>query len=405
VAPARRPSGGATEYDWIDRPEALDALVDEILGARSIAIDTEFHRERSYYPQVGLIQLASAGVEGGSPDRVALIDAVAVDPAPLGRLFATDVTVVIHAASQDLEVLDRVTGTVPRRIFDTQVAAGFVGYHGPSLSALVEGELGVRLPKADRLTDWLRRPLDSSVLRYAAADVAHLPAVAERLRAKLDARGRLAWAEDECDELLQRSSARRNPEEAWWRVKEARQLRGRAVRVGQALAAWRERVAAETDQPVRFVLPDLALVGIAQRPPTTVDELRAVRGLDGRHLRGGQPEAMLAAVRAGLAMSTAELRLPTSRQEIDRELRPVVTVATAWIAQLARDLDVDTSLLATRADIEEFLLDDADARLRHGWRGDVVGDQLSRLVRGEAAVVLNGRGRLTLEERSRRPLA
>jgi ribonuclease D len=309
----------------------------------------------------------------------------------------------MHAASQDLEALDRVCGVVPARLFDTQVAAGLVGYRGPSLAALVDGELGVRLPKADRLTDWLRRPLDATSLRYAAADVAHLLDVADRLRSKLAGRGRLAWAEDECEELRRRWPARRDPDEAWRRVKEARQLRGRAARVAQALAAWRERVAIETDQPPRFVLPDMALVGIAQRPPRTADELRDVRGLDGRHLRGGQAEAILAAIEAGSTMPASALRLPVTRRELDRELRPAATVASAWVAQLARDLDVDTSLLATRTDIEEFLLDEPDARLRHGWRKEAVGDRLRRLVAGDAALAIDGTA-IVLEERSRRPM-
>lgn len=397
MAPPGRPDRRPIEYEWIDTDAALDALIRGLEGSPLLAVDTEFHRERSYYPHVGLIQVAG-------PGKVALIDTLAVDPAPLARLLVASVTVVMHASSQDIEALDRVCHAVPQRMFDTQVAAGFAGYRGPSLATLVEGELRIRLPKADRLTDWLRRPLEPTVLRYAAADVAYLLEVAERLRAKLVDRGRLAWAEDECEELLRRASGRRLPEEAWWRIKEARQLRGRSVRIGQALAGWRERTAADTDQPPRFVLPDMALVGIAQRPPTTVHELHDVRGLDGRHLRGGQAEAILSAVAEGLAMAPAELRLPPSRQELDRELRPSVTVASAWIAQLARDLDVDTSLLATRTDIEDFLLEDGDARLRHGWRGQVIGDRLRQLVAGEAAVVLDGTGGLTLEERSGRPL-
>jgi ribonuclease D len=310
----------------------------------------------------------------------------------------------MHAAGQDLEALDRVCGTVPSRLFDTQLAAGFVGYRGPSLTLLVDRELGIRLPKADRLTDWLRRPLDPTSLRYAAADVAHLLDVAASLRAKLHERGRLGWAEDECEAVRRRWPVRRDPEEAWWRIKEARQLRGRSARVAQTLASWRERFAVETDQPPRFVLPDLALIGIAQRPPRTVDELRGVRGLDGRHLRGGQAEAILAAIDEAQTMPSSALRLPESRHELDRDLRPAATVASAWVAQLARDLDVDTSLLATRTDIEDFLLGDADARLRHGWRKAAVGDRLRRLVDGDAALAIDGQAAIVLEERSRRAL-
>ena len=372
-------------------------MIDRLHGASEVALDTEFHRERSYFPHVGLIQIAG-------PSTIALIDPQAVDPAPLARLITGDATMVMHAAGQDLEALDRVCGTVPARLFDTQLAASLVGYRGPSLALLVERELGTRLPKADRLTDWLRRPLDPDSLRYAAADVAHLLEVAASLRAKLVERGRLTWAEDECEQLRQRWPLRRDPDESWWRIKEARQLRGRAARVAQTLAAWRERYAVETDQPPRFVLPDLALIGIAQRPPRSDQELRNVRGIDGRHLRGGQAEAILGAIEVAATMPASALRLPPSRHELDRDLRPAATVASAWVAQLGRDLEIDTSLLATRTDIEDFLLDEPDARLRHGWRKEAVGDRLRRLVDGEAALAIDD-ATIVLEERSRRALS
>ncbi|MGH9246265.1 MAG: ribonuclease D [Acidimicrobiales bacterium] len=394
AGPRRDPA----DHEWIDTPAGLTRLLAELDGEPLIGLDTEFHRERTYFPKVALIQLAW-------PGGLALIDTLIVDPLPLSALLADDTTIIMHAASQDLDALDRVCGVAPRRLFDTQVAAGFVGYRGPSLVALVEGELGFNLPKGDRLADWLHRPLGAAQRRYAAADVVHLLDLAASLRRKLEVRGRLAWAEDECEELRQRALVRRDPDDAWWRIKEARQLRGRAVQVAQTLAAWRERAAVETDQPVRFILPDLALVSIAQRPADSIDDLRAVRGLDGRHLRGGQAEEILGAVKEGLALKRSEVRMPPLRKEIERDLRPAATLSSALVGQLARDLHIDPTLLATRADLEDFLRGAPDARLLHGWRAEVVGDRLRRLVSGEAAVVFDGRGGLTLEERSRRPLA
>src|SRR5690606_11895488 len=181
-----------------------------------------FHRERTYWPEVSVVQL-------GWPGGIALVDALAVDIAPLASLLGPGRTIVMHAASQDLEVLLRTTGTVPARLFDTQLAAGFCGYGTPSLASLLKGELDVTLPKGDRLTDWLRRPLGADARTYAAADVAHLLPLADRLRARLDGLGRLDWVADENEELRRRGLAQRNPDEAWWRVKEARSLRGKAV--------------------------------------------------------------------------------------------------------------------------------------------------------------------------------
>jgi ribonuclease D len=182
-------------------------------------------------------------------------------------------------------------------------------------------------------------------------------------------------------------------------VKEARSLRGAAIGVAQAVGAWRERRAAEIDQPIRFVLPDLALVGIAQKPPSDADGLRRVRGLDDRHLRGGASAQILAAVAEGLALPREAYRVPPAG-DVDRDLRPAVTLVSAWMSQLGRDLGIDTTLLATRGDLEAFLRGDEDARLRHGWRAAAIGDAIGALVGGDAALAFEGAGRLVLEKRS-----
>ncbi|HEX4819033.1 MAG TPA: HRDC domain-containing protein, partial [Acidimicrobiales bacterium] len=282
--------------------------------------------------------------------------------------------------------------------FDTQIAAGFAGFNGPSLATLVSGVLDVRLPKGDRLADWLRRPLTDEQLSYAASDVEHLLALHRWLVDRLEREGRLDWATDECDQLLAKASSPKDPNEAWWRVKEARQLRGKSVGVAQALTAWRERRAAEIDQPVRFVLPDLALVGMAQRPPKSAADLARVRGLDDRHLRGRQADAIMDAIDEGLALSKDEIRVPPSG-DVDRDLRPAVTLVSAWISQLSRKLGIDTMLVATRNDVEALLRGDENARLTHGWRADVVGQDIRKLVEGRAALSFDGHGGLVLEDR------
>ena len=386
------PSLDPAAHRWVDTAEGLAALVDELAGEPEIALDTEFHRERTFWPAVSVVQL-------GWPGGIALIDALAVDLAPLATLLGPGRCITMHAASQDLEVLNRVCGTIPAVLFDTQVAAGFVGYGTPSLASLVQGELGIAVPKGDRLTDWLRRPLADDVRHYAAGDVAHLLPLAHRLRTRLAAAGRLSWAEDEIEVLRAKGLVVRVPEEAWWRVKEARSLRGKAIGVAQAVGAWREHRAAEIDQPIRFVLPDLALVGIAQKPPADDKALRRVRGLDDRHLRGGAAAGLLAAVRAGEAMSKDEYRLPSS-SEVERELRPALTLVSAWVSQLARDLGIDTSILATRGDLEALLRNDPEARLANGWRAEALGDAVRSLVGGGAALAYDGKGGLVLEERS-----
>ena len=203
-------------------------------------------------------------------------------------------------------MLTHAMGAIPQRLFDTQVAAGFVGYGTPSLTSLLQGELGITPPKGDRLTDWLRRPLTDAQCEYAAADVASLLDLHDRLVAELAELGRLAWAEDACEELRCRPTGAIDPEMAWLKLKDARSLRSKARAVAQAVAAWREREAAATDTPVRQVLPDLAILGIAQRQPATLDELAQARGVDERHRRGRLGRELLAAVAAGKDGPTAD---------------------------------------------------------------------------------------------------
>jgi ribonuclease D len=160
------------------------------------------------------------------------------------------------------------------------------------------------------------------------------------------------------------------------------------------VAAWRERRAAELDVPVRFVLSDLAVLGIAQRPPASPEDLRVTRGVEDRHARGATGAEILAAVADGLANPVA---LPESNGELlERNLRPAVTLVSAWVSQLARDQEIDTSLLATRADLVELLKLDPEARLAHGWRAEMVGDDLRHLVEGRAALAFDGKGGLKL---------
>lgn len=379
----------------VDDDAGLAEVVAALADQPAYAIDTEFHRERTYYPKLALVQLAW---DGG----LALVDPLEVDLAPLADLLDGPGLAVLHAADQDLEVLDLACGTIPARMWDTQVAAGFLGMSTPSLASLCEKEVGVRLPKAERLTDWLARPLGPRQRTYAANDVVHLLEVRDHQVAELEARGRLGWAEDECEILRLRPRGARDPEQAWRRIKEARQLRGQARSVARSVAAWRERRAAELDRPVRFVLPDLAVVAIAQKAPTEPGQLAKLRGVDERHAKGSTGEAIIDAVRAGCEGGHRDE--PDQVPELDRALRPAVTLVSAWVSQLARDEDIDTSLLATRADIEDLLRGSPEARLEVGWRAELVGGPIRSLVSGDAALAFEGDGNLVLERRSRQPL-
>lgn len=393
----RRRLSPATElsYTWIDRQEQFEELLPRMAATDRLAIDTEFHRERTYWPRVAVVQI---NVDGD----IFLIDTLEVDIAPLGPVIEGPVVVVMHAASQDLEVLDRACGTIPASLFDTQIAAGFVGMSTPSLASLVERFVGERLPKGDRLTDWFERPLREAQRSYAASDVAHLFTIHDLLTQRLEERGRLQWALDEC-ELARTPGRPALPLElAWTKIKEARHLRGGAKAVACTLAAWREATAQKHDIPPRFVLSDLGLVGAAQRAPSTVEELRKVRGVDGRFLKDGGGSAILDAVERGRAMDPSDVpMLPVDQGPgLSNELRPAVTLVSAWLAQLGKDEELDAALVATRSDITDILRGAPDARLASGWRADLVGQRVRDLVEGRAALAFDPSGRLLLEPRS-----
>lgn len=377
--------------EWVDDQAAFLRLVDHLAEVDIYGLDTEFHRERTYHARLALLQLSWR-------EGIAVVDPLAVDVAPLAKVLSGPGVCVMHAASQDLEILDRVCGTVPQRLFDTQVAAGFVGYSSVGLGGLVQGELGVTLPKADRLGDWLARPLGTDAIAYAASDVAHLHELYDLLTEKLDARGRRQWADDECEIHRTKGALSSVPERAWWKVKEARSLRGRAAAVAQTMAAWRERKAADVDRPVRFLLADLAMVAMAQRPPQTEEDLGRVRGLDEGKRKGGAARELLGVVAEGMALDLEEVQVPP-HEGVDRSRRAAASLVSAWAAQRARELDIDAAILATRSDIETFLMD-GTGRLAIGWRNEVVGEPIRALAAGEASLAVDGDGRLVLETRS-----
>ncbi|HEY0520093.1 MAG TPA: HRDC domain-containing protein [Ilumatobacteraceae bacterium] len=374
-------------YSWVDTQSEFDALIDRLIEQPRYALDTEFHRERTYFPKLALMQFATA-------DETMLVDPLAVDLSALRRLFASDTVAVLHAAQQDLDVLTHACGAVPAHMYDTQLAAGFLGYSTPSLVSLLMAELKVSAAKGDRLTDWLRRPLTTEQLLYAAADVDHLLALQDQLDKQLAELGRSQWVAEACEELRRRPTSGTDPSQAWLRIKDVRMLKPKARGVARALCEWRERRAMSVDVPVRQILPDLAILGIAQRQPKTAHDLVQARGVEERHSKGNLGKEILDAVADG---QRTDIDLPApDGEDLDRQLRPAVALVSAWIADLARKQRVDTTLLATRADLVALLRGDSDARLLTGWRAELVGDGVQRLVQGRAGLTFDGRGGLRL---------
>jgi ribonuclease D len=383
-----RPAEGVQgEARWVDSDGALHEVLEIVSKEPMYGLDTEFVAERTYWPRLCLVQLAW-------PGGMALIDPLACDVSAFVSLLDSPATMVTHAGAADLPILERACGARPAHLFDTQLAAGFVGMGTPSLVTLVSTVLGTRLDKSQQLTDWARRPLSEAARRYAAGDVAYLLPVVEDLRRQLAESGRQDWVIDECEALRTAPLREQDPNLAWWRVKGARSLRGEPALIAQAVAAWRERRAQELDRPPRLVLSDLVLAGVVARPPKAADDLTRMRGAGS--LPSGVVRDVLDAIEAGRSMDRSKLRVPP-RLDDDPALDAAAGLLTAWTGQVAAAERIEPRLLATRDDVKA-VVNGRPSRLDQGWRADVIGDRLRELLQGDAVLrLVDGGRRLRLE--------
>jgi ribonuclease D len=376
------PEVDSPEARWVDDDGALADLVKILVDEPSYGLDTEFLSEHSYWPRLCLVQISWA-------HGIALVDPFACDVRALADVLRSPSTMVTHAGASDLPILDRAIGARPAGLFDTQLAAGFVGLGSPSLGSLVSVLLGVRLDKSEQLADWSARPMKDSLRHYAAADVQHLLPLTVELQHRLTELGRERWAATECE--LLRSSAPRtsDPDTAWWRVKGASSMRGEKARVAQVLAGWRERRAQQLDVPTRQVLSDFAIVAAANRPPRSVPDFLGLRGVN--RVSSATAKEILEVVEHGRAMDNGALRRPLKFDDVP-DLDAAVSLLVAWVAELASAERLDRQLLATRDDIKA-LVHGRPSRLDDGWRAALAGDGLHRLLEGKAVIRLADGGR------------
>jgi len=369
---------------WVDTPTEFSRLCEQLARCEAVALDTEFHRERTYFPRLALVQVAT-------PDAIALVDPLAIDLAPLAEVFRDPaIEFVLHASEQDLEILERAVGLRPARLFDTQIAAGFLGMAHASLVALAASVLDAHITKGARLSDWMARPLAPEQLAYAADDVAWLLSLRDELCRRLGATGRLDWAYEEMESARTR---RREPvaaESAWLRIRECRSLESlRARRTAARIAAWREEEARRRDVPVRNLLGDLAIASIARHQPRTASELMALRGVE-RRLASSVVDAVLALVQdvdAGAPVVPESPLVVGPRPD----QQPLVLLAAALVQARALALGIDPSLLAARDEVVEFVLHRGGV-LAKGWRLEECGRELALVLDGELRVEVTSEG-------------
>ena len=378
--------------DLITDTEALAAFCGRQKGAQFVAVDTEFMRERTYWPILCVVQVAG-------PDEAVAIDALAegIDLAPLLALISDPATLkVFHAARQDLEIFFHLSGDVPHPVFDTQVAAMVCGFgDAVSYETLVKRLAGATLDKASRFTDWAHRPLTERQIHYALADVIHLRTVYDRLQQVLAENSRAGWFAEEMADLVDPAIYRSEPAEAWRRFR----LRGRADRrflgVLRALAAWRETAAQQRDLPRGRIMRDEAVLEIAAHAPKTIETLARTRSLGKSIAEGKLGREILAAVAEGAADPDPPPMIP-ARAESPPGIGPLIELLRVLLKQRCEDFQVAQKLVASADDLVAIAADDnAPVPALSGWRRDVFGNDALALKHGRLALTA-GRNRIEL---------
>lgn len=373
----------------IDTTADLTALCRRLSSEKFVTVDTEFHRETTYWPLLCLIQIAG-------PDEAHGIDPLAegLDLSPLFDLFQnTQVVKVFHAARQDLEIFYHRNGKIPEPLFDTQVAAMVCGFgESAGYETLVTKLTKARIDKSQRFTDWSRRPLSDKQVNYALADVIHLRDIYLTLKNELEKSNRSTWVAEEMEILSNPATYALDPEEAWRRIK-SRDKKPRFLAILKEVAAWRERVAQEQDVPRRRVAKDDVLVELAALKPTSEKALSQAR-LAKHFARSKYAAGMLKAVQAGL--DTADEDCPHLPRLPDKPagLGSVIDLLKVLLKARCEANDVAQKLIATVDDLERIAMDDrANVRALSGWRRELFGNDALKLKHGELALALSGDGK------------
>ena len=370
----------------ITTTDDLAAFCKPLAATEFIAVDTEFMRERTYWPKLCLAQVAG-------PDDAAAIDALAegIDLGPLDELMANaKVLKVFHAARQDLEIFYLRMNQVPQPLFDTQIAAMVCG-HGEAASyeSLATKLAKAKIDKSSRFTDWSRRPLSERQISYALSDVTHLRVVYEKLRRQLEKSGRLSWITEEVAVLNDPATYRADPEQAWRRLK-PRGASPRLLGTLKEVAAWRERTAQRIDIPRQRLIRDEQLLEIASHAPKTTEDLAATRGLGRGFAEGWQGRELMEAVERARQIPDAEL---PSRDRPPEQLRApsaVVDLLRTLLRLKAEQAGVAGRLVASADELDRLAAGKRDIAALRGWRREVFGTDAVDLIEGRLALSLAG---------------
>ncbi|MEX2451364.1 MAG: ribonuclease D [Rhodospirillales bacterium] len=374
---------------------ALEAFCQKLSSAEYITVDTEFMREKTYWPQLCLVQIANA-------DDAKAVDAMApgIDLAPLYELFDDQkILKVFHAARQDLEIFYHLSGRLPEPVFDTQVAAMVCGFgDSAGYETLVTKLTQGQVDKGSRFTDWAARPLSDRQISYALADVTHLRDVYESLRKTLGHNGREKWLAEEMATLTDPKTYDADPYETYKRIKSGN-ARPKTLAVLRELAAWREEEARRRDLPRNRVIRDEQILEIAHHPPEKPADLARIRGLGNKFAEGSAGQAIIAAAKRGLDVPEHERPRPRSRPKGHSGIGPASQLLKVLLKMRCDEHEVAQKLLASSEDIEILAAyaDKADVPALKGWRFKVFGEDALRLLRGDIALAVKNSQTIIVE--------
>jgi ribonuclease D len=370
----------------ITTSDALADFCQQLAKSDFVAVDTEFMRQSTYWPQLCLIQLAS-------PDAEAIVDPMApgIDLAPFFQLMADPgVMKVFHAARQDVEIVYNLSGKIPLPIFDTQIAAMVCGFgEAASYSALVKRLLRKNVDKTSRFTDWGRRPLSEKQLRYALGDVTYLRGVYLKLKNRLESTGRAHWVKEEMDELVDPGNYKTEPEDAWKRLKNrARTQQELAIMI--EVAAWREREAQAQDVPRSRVAKDDMIYDVMTQAPQTPEDLAKLRTVHDGFARSARARALIAAVKKGLERAPEDVPPLSDYAPLPPSALAVADLLRVLLKAVVARHDVAAKLIATSDELDKIALDDeAPVPALHGWRRELFGEDALAIKTGRVAILVD----------------
>ncbi len=380
------------DYQLIDSNESLKDFCTGISRNDYLIVDTEFLREKTYYPELCLVQLKQR-------EHLACIDTLAInDLSPLQALMLDEtITKVFHAASQDMEIFVMLFKQAPAPVFDTQIAAPLLGYQDQiGYGNLVKAVLDINLGKAHTRADWTRRPLPEQQLQYALDDVIHLENIYLNLRQRLDKKGRLHWLDGAFAELSEMSKYNRPAAQQWQRLRAATNMKGVQLATLQALAEWRELQARERNKPKNWVLKDDAITDLAKQRPTTLTELSHVRSVT-------KPIVDKLGDKLVAVIADAANREPESLPEFIRQEKPdtqtqvVIEAISAVVAAVAMDNDIHPSQIASRKDLHQCIVK-GDSSPLGSWQRTLAGDAIVQFLQGDCLIGYDD-GKITLMPR------